>query len=35
MAKAGFGFQMAGRQIRRVVALTCENNNQQSVLRFA
>jgi hypothetical protein len=28
MAEASFDFQMAGRQIRRIVALTCENHNQ-------
>jgi hypothetical protein len=28
MAEASFGFQMAGRQIRRIVALTRENYNQ-------
>jgi hypothetical protein len=28
MAEASFGFQMAGRQIRRIVALTCENHSQ-------
>jgi hypothetical protein len=28
MAEASFNFQMAGRQIRRIVALTCENHNQ-------
>ena len=31
MAKASFGFQMADRQIRRVVALTCENHNHNRV----
>jgi hypothetical protein len=28
MAEASSGFQMADRQIRRIVALTCENHNQ-------
>jgi hypothetical protein len=28
MAEASFDFQMADRQIRRIVALTCENHNQ-------
>jgi hypothetical protein len=30
---ASFGFQMAYRQVRRVVALTCENHNRFFVLR--
>jgi hypothetical protein len=28
MAEASFEFQMAGRQIRRIAALTCENHSQ-------